>query len=102
MESSRSKLWVISPSDLELPKLANGADSRHRFILHAILLHAGLSVATLDALLPFSREDICRRMSELRAAGFVNQRDGLFQVSHAAYPQVRRDLCGEGFLVDAF
>ena len=45
---------------------------------------------------------ICRRMSELRAAGFVNEQNGLFQVSLAAYPQVRRDLCGEGFLVDAF
>ena len=102
MESSRSTLWVVSPSELELPKLANGADPLHRFILHAILLHAGLSVATLDTLLPFSREDICRRMSELRAAGFVHEQNGLFQVSLAAYPEVRQDLCGQGFLVDAF
>ncbi len=102
MESSRQTLWVVSPSDLKLPKLANGADKLHRFILHAILLHAGLSVATLDTLLPFSREDICRRIRELRAAGFVNEQNGLFRVSLAAYPQVRQDLCGEGFLVDAF
>ncbi len=102
MESSRSTLWVVSPSDLELPKLANGRGPLHRFILHGILLHAGLSVATLDTLLPFSREDICRRMSELRTAGFVHEQNGLFQVLLAAYPEVRQDLCGEGFLVDAF
>lgn len=102
MESSRSTLRVLSPSELELPKLANGADPLHRFILHAILLHAGLSVATLDSLLPFSREDICRRMNELRASGLVQERNGLFQVSLAAYPDVRQDLCGEGFLVDTF
>ena len=99
---SRSTRWVVSPSELELPKLANGADPLHRFILHAVLLHAGLSLATLDTLLPFSREEICRRMSELRAAGFVNEQNGLFQVSLAAYPEVRQDLCGKGFLVDAF
>ncbi len=102
MESSRSTLWVVSPSELELPQLAKGADPLHRFILHGILLHGGLSVATLDTLLPFSREDICRRMSELRSAGFVHEQNGFFQVLLAAYPEVRQDLCGEGFLVDAF
>ncbi len=101
-ESSRSTIWVVTPSELELPKLAHGVDPLHRFILHAILLHAGLSLATLDTLLPFSREDICRRMSELRAAGFVHEQNGLFQISLAAYPEVRQDLCGEGFLADAF
>ncbi len=100
--SSQSTLWVVAPSELELPKLANGDESLHRFILHAILLHAGLSFATLDMLLPFSRDDIGRRLSELRAAGFVDEQTGLFRVSRVAYPEVRQDLCGEGFLVDAF
>ena len=47
---------VASPSDLTLPQVQGGIKQLHRFVLHTLLLHAGLPLSTLIALLPFARE----------------------------------------------
>ncbi|QDV44635.1 hypothetical protein Enr13x_45030 [Stieleria neptunia] len=100
--SAGSTLWLVPPSELEVHAPDNGRNRIERFLLHTLLQHGGLSLATLVTLLPFSREQICRRLAELRLAGAVAERDGRFQVTLTAYPQIRRDLVGEGFLGDAF
>ena len=97
-----STFWLVPPSELELHATDSGADRIERLLLHALLQHAGLSLSMLVALLPFSRAQICRRLAELRVAGAVAERNGLFRVTLTAYPQIRHDLVGEGFLGDAF
>ena len=101
-QTSQWIIWVESPSELQLPKLSTDVDQLHRFVLHAILLHGGLSISMLVTLLPFSREDIFRRVSELRTAGVLHQQNDTFRVTLTAYPEVRQALIGEGFLSDAF
>lgn len=95
-------LWVVSPDELSLPEIPANADRMHRFLLHSILVHGGLPLSAIYGLMPFSREDVRGRIGELQNAGVIEQRDERLQVSLAAYPAVRRDLHGEGFLTDAF
>ncbi len=100
--AARSVYWVVSPSEFELPGLASELDDLHRFVLHALLLHAGLSLPTLMSLLPFPHEDVCGHVRELRHAGLISEQNGLDHVTLTAYPLVREHLVGEGFLSDAF
>lgn len=100
--AAKSVIWVATPSDLAPPELQVDVDQVHRFVLHAILLHGGLSQSSLDAILPFSRDDIQRRVSALRRAGVLDEQDERLRVTLTAYPLVRRDLESEGFLTDAF
>ena len=95
-------LWVVSPSELQAPQLDIDVDRVHRFVLHWILLHGGLSLALLIRLLPFSADQIRRRVNTLREAGVLEEQDERLQVALTAYPLVRRDLESEGFLTDAF
>ncbi len=94
--------WVVSPSDLTLPQVQGGIKQLHRFILHTLLLHAGLPLSTLTSLLPFAREEVCSCVSELRFAGVIDEQNEILRVTLTAYPKVRQDLIGDGFLADAF
>ena len=94
--------WVMSPSDLTLPQVQGGINQLHRFILHTMLVHAGLPLSTLITLLPFAREEVCGCVSELRLAGVIEEQNEILRVTLIAYPEVRQDLIGDGFLPDAF
>lgn len=93
-------LWAVSPSDSNGP----GCDIEHtdRFILHAVLLHGGLSQTSIPSLLPFSRDEVRRRIILLSQAYILEEHAGILGVCWASYPWVRKDLCNEGFLTDAF
>lgn len=97
-----SLLWVVSPDKLTPPQFPLDSDRMHRFVLHAVLLHGGLSFASLAAILPFSRDEIHRRVSELCRARILDEQNDVLRVHLVAYPMVRRDLQSEGFLTDAF
>ncbi|WP_442510707.1 hypothetical protein SH528x_002347 [Novipirellula sp. SH528] len=99
---TESVLWVVSPDKLTPPQFPVDSDRMHRFVLHAVLLHGGLSLASLLAILPFSRDEIYRRVRELCRAHFLDEQDDVLRVNLVAYPIVRRDLQSEGFLTDAF
>jgi hypothetical protein len=73
--TAASVIWVSSPTELSAAPLPIDIDRDIRFILHALLLHGGLSPPALFQSLPFSL---------------------------AVYPQVRQDLSAEGFLTDGF
>ncbi len=99
-ESSHA-FWLVSPNELTPPQLPLNGDRVHLFILHALLLHGGLSLSSLLMVLPFSRDEIQRRISELCGASILEEQDEELRVTLLAYPIVRRDLQSEGFLTDA-
>ena len=99
---SESVLWVVSPDKLTPPQFPINSDRIHRYVLHSLLLHGGLSLASLLAILPFSRDEIYRHVSELRRTHILDEQDSVLRVNLLAYPIVRRDLQSEGFLTDAF
>ncbi|GAA5505252.1 hypothetical protein [Novipirellula caenicola] len=99
---NKTTLWVVSPDQLATPQMPASNDRVHRFILHAILLHGGLSLDSLATVLSFPRDEIRRRVSELCRGRVLVTQDDLLRVNLIAYPIVRRDLQSEGFLTDAF
>jgi hypothetical protein len=101
VDAGRTTIWV-DPSSRSMPDLLGHTDRLQRFILHSLLLHGGLSLASLCQVLPFSSDDILRRIGGLRLAGFIEQEDDILQVSLTGYPVVRQTLQNEGMLTDAF
>lgn len=102
VQAAGNNYWVVSSSELTLPQVQGGVKQLHQFILHTLLLHAGLPLSTLITLLPFAREEVCSCVSELRLAGVIDEHNQILRVTLTAYPKVRQDLIGDGFLADAF
>ena len=102
VSAAESVIWVVKLDDLAPPKLNVDVDRLHRFVLHSILLHGGLSQSSLYTILPFSPDDIQRRVSALQRANVLDEQDERLRVTLTAYPLVRRDLQNEGLLTDAF
>ncbi len=94
------QLWVTPLADAGLPRMPPDASREHRFILHAILIHGGLSLDWIKMLLPLSSGVIQRRVAALLRAGVIVHRDEQLWLHEAAYPLVHRDLRSEGFLAD--
>lgn len=96
-----SVLWVVPPSQLT-PRISDEVDRVHRFVLHSLLLHGGMTLSSLQLILPFDRADIVRRVTSLQRWGLLEARDEIMQVRLLAYPIVRQNLLDEGFLTDGF
>jgi hypothetical protein len=74
----------------------------HRFLLHAILLHGGLTLPTLLTVLPMPPDTVIEGVRTLQAAGVVDTVDDHLHVVPLAYAHVRQHLADEAFLIDAF
>ncbi len=93
-------IWVAPAVDFELP---SGLDEPEALILHALLLHEGLSTEVLEGLLPQTRFRTRALLLQLAAAGVVSSDpDGSWRVTASAYPAVRGFLYGRRFLIDDF
>jgi hypothetical protein len=95
-------IWVNPWDDLERPSLPPGAGRDEAFILHALLLHNGLSFELLPQLLPLSPSQVAETLFRLKDAGLVVRRHELLRVSPRGYPAVRQFLNSSGYLLDQF
>lgn len=95
-----SVLWVVPPSQLT-PRISNEVDRVHRFVLHSLLLHGGITLSSLQLILPFDRAEVVRRVASLQRWGLLEEQDQVMQVRLMAYPFVRQNLLEEGLLTDA-
>ena len=100
-EDSRTTIWVKPWADLELPSPLPQARQSHRFILHALLIHGGLTEAAVDLLVPISGAVLHQSLRVLAAEGLIEQVAGRWQVTPCAYPAVRQSLVNEEYLVGA-
>ncbi len=98
-KNAGSVLWVDPHATT---RLDIDLDQLHRFVLHYVLLHGGLSLGLLVKLLPQPVHDLHSRVSELRQAGILAENGDQLHVTLATYPLIRRNLDSEGFLTDAF
>ena len=94
--------WVTRPGDQTLPQPPRPLTSMTRFVLHAILLHSGLSSEQLIFLLPFPNVDVLAEIHRLAKSEVIEQAQGRWGVTPLAYPAVRNHLQEEGYLVDSF
>lgn len=88
-------LWVAALDEYVLPGVH---EQTALLILHALLLHGGLTVHELRLVLPTVGES--NIMPVLAASGFVERREGAFHVRPAAYPAVRAGLAEAGYPMD--
>lgn len=95
-------VWVRPWSQVKLPFIPAWASTPELFVLHALLLHSGMTAEWLDQVLPYSDNQVRQIMYRLRSAGLVNMTNGIWRVTLLGYPAVRRFLASEGYLVDEF
>jgi DNA-binding transcriptional ArsR family regulator len=94
-------VWVKNLGSLNLPDLP-GASQDKLFVLHTLLLHAGLPIKELAEILPLSAPEIMRAVHILRNAGLILLEGERWVISPLGYPAVRQILSQEGYLMDAF
>ncbi|WP_068803863.1 MarR family transcriptional regulator [Thauera phenolivorans] len=94
-------VWVAA--EFVAPTLPSETGEDELFVLHAVLLHDGLSAALMTELLPLSPARIQSLLLRLASSGLVEQASDLrWRVAPLAYPSVRDALRSRAFLVDGF
>lgn len=93
--ASEETLWVAALDEYVLPGVH---EQTALLILHALLLHGGLTVAELRLVLPIVGES--NVMPVLAQAGFVERWQHSFRVRAAAYPTVYEALQKAGYPMD--
>ncbi len=99
-EANRT-IWVKNLGSINLPEIPD-ANQDKLFVLHTLLLHAGLPIKELAEILPLSPAEIMRAVHILRNAGLIQLAGDRWVVSALGYPAVRQILSQEGYLIDAF
>lgn len=94
--------WIQSKALSDLPLVPSDLTRSDAIVLHTLLIHAGLSEELLSELLPFDASQISRSLLLLGNLDVVCQRENTWTVQPLAYPNVRRFLKHERFLVDSF
>jgi len=93
-------VWVNPWQQIRLPAPPSPCNHSELFVLHAVLLHDGLTTQTLTLSLPspaFEIQKALTRLMQLNVLEMVQQR---WRINPLAYPAVREMLAREGFLVD--
>lgn len=101
VENEERTIWVPSWTLLDLPEVPFAPGHLPLFLMHTLLLHAGLPADVLPLLMPFSRAEIQRTLYELQLRRMVELEMDRWRVTAAGYPSVRGSLKNEGYLVDS-
>ncbi|MFH1217209.1 MAG: hypothetical protein V1706_11975 [Pseudomonadota bacterium] len=100
--ATHQTVWVTPWNQLILPSLPSGAGRNEAFVLHALLLHNGLSLDILQQLLSLAPNQVFETVSRLDEAGLVHHDKAIWQVTSLGYPAVRQFLYANSYLVDHF
>ena len=100
--SSRRTIWVAPWGQLELPTVPSGAGHEVAFVLHALLLHGGLTTDLLTELLPRVPHQVTAVLAMLDDRGLVRSEGDVWTISPLGYPAVREFLKNEEYLLDVF
>lgn len=101
--ASRSRCWLVPLSQLSLPAMPQSADRGHGLVLHALLLHDGLTVPDLSLVTGMSDHELAHALARLQRAQIVASGAGeCWYVTALGYPAVRRYLQSWGYPVDHF
>jgi hypothetical protein len=96
----RLTMWVKTWSQLDLPEPPRSMTQPQLFVLHALLLHGGLTNQGLAQVLPLSAAEVIESVHRLQPAGVIETVGDRYRVTAISYPAVRKILFQEGYLVD--
>lgn len=96
----KETIWVQGWDQLNLPDVPFQAGSEEAFVLHALLLHNGLSPQILSQILPLSGTGTLATVRRLEDHKLIFRAGDELRIPSLAYPEVRRFLNEEGFAPD--
>jgi hypothetical protein len=99
-QDQRLTVWVKTWPQLDLPDLPRPVTQPALFVLHALMIHAGLTARGLAQVLPLSANEVSESTYRLRTAGLIETVGDRIRVTAMSYPIARRVLFQEGYLVD--
>ena len=94
-KSEESTLWIIEKEEKQLPQEYKESAL---LILHALLIHNGLSEDEIGFVLPHVRKRMF--LTGLLASGYLEKVDGTFNIPTRIYPICRSQLSSAGFPID--
>lgn len=95
-------VWVNPHAEWDLPLVPPQTLRRDDMVLHTLLMHGGLAQELVGTVLPFAPDDILASLDFLSRHELIVRRDNLWQVTLLGYPDVRKHLQNEGYLVDLY
>ena len=95
-------IYVTPWERMEHPGIPSGAGRNTALVLHALLLHDGLTTALVRTLLPIEGNRATEVPDALRVAGVISLHEDYWRVTPAGYPSAREFLAANGYLTDAF
>ena len=95
---SEQKKAVIAkvPKLLELPEL----EPADQYLLYSLLMHGDLTVSALAESLGDAIYQVQARVQVLRQQGIVEQRQKILQINPIYYPEIKRELASNNFVID--
>jgi len=98
------KCWVAPLDQLSLPSVPHSSGRQCGHILHALLLHNGVSRAQLELVTGIPGQEISLTLARLTRAELINQDAQIsrYQVTPLGYPAARKYLQARGYPVDGF
>ena len=94
-KSEELTLWIVEKEEKDLPQEYRESAL---LILHALLIHNGLTGDELELVLPQVRKRIF--LTGLLASGYLEKVDGIYKVPARVYPTCRSQLSSAGFPID--
>ncbi len=92
---SEQTLWIAALEEFRLP---GSSRQSALLVLQSLLIHGELSESELAMTMPM--QGVAAMLPALRAAGFIDRLDDVYQCHTAAYPSIRGALSAAGFAVD--
>lgn len=99
---NQQTLWILPWQKIPHPDIHGYTTRDEAFILHALLIHNGLSAKLLPQVTPLVDYQVLAKLSCLKTANLVTEKSGRWLVSAQGYLVVREFLLDSGYLVDQF
>ncbi|WP_241956399.1 hypothetical protein [Marinobacter maroccanus] len=99
-----ARVWVVPFDQLGLPTVPQSKGDNIGLLLHALLLHDGLDISSLQLVTGVAEHEmgfVLARLARLELIEF-EATDASWRITAHGYPSIRRHLQSWGFPVDAF
>ena len=91
-----SAIIAQTPQLPELPEL----ESADLYILYSLLLHGDLTISALTESLGDEQSEVQARVQALRHQGVIEQRKKVIKINPVYYPNVKRELASNNFVIN--
>ncbi|WP_323753478.1 hypothetical protein [Marinobacter sp.] len=102
--SKTAECWVVPFDQLSLPGVPQGSGQQAGIVLHAIMLHSSLTIASLERVTGIAGAELKLLLSRFLRADLIVQDENTqaYRPTALGYPSVRKYLQARGFSVDGF